>query len=305
MDRYEKGERFCEGKWVSVADDVRFHRQSIENGWKIQSEHYDIVTNHSHEEGVRLIRMLEDCYRAWKLLFLRYMATDPQLASLFDGRPVTTPQRRHRIYFYRNKDDFVLNLKTSSKDNTELYAGFYRYRENEGACHFYAVEEDEPEWRRRHVVRTMYHEATHQLFFETRKCSMSYGSRHNYWLVEGVAEYMESLQHEPNGYYVLGGEKKTIAWKMKNKENRLSTEQLCRINYKEFKGHLVKGESLYGQSHAMFDFLFHSEDGRWRDAVIVYLRAVYDGKDTPETLRTLTGCTFNELDAALERYLEQ
>ncbi|HEV3006100.1 MAG TPA: hypothetical protein VGX78_16645, partial [Pirellulales bacterium] len=54
LERYEAGERFYKGRgWMNVADEAPL-RADIENGWKIETEHYEVRTNHSLEEGVRL-----------------------------------------------------------------------------------------------------------------------------------------------------------------------------------------------------------------------------------------------------------
>src|SRR5439155_19281609 len=60
---------------------------------------------------------------------------------------------------------------------------------------------------------TIYHEATHQLFQETRTAVPDPGRKNNFWIYEGVACYMESLAEHPliegetRGMYItLGGD---------------------------------------------------------------------------------------------------
>ena len=52
--------------------------------------------------------------------------------------------------------------------------------------------------------RTLYHEATHQLFALSRPISPEVVRKGNFWIVEGIAMFMESLRVE-DGYCVLGG----------------------------------------------------------------------------------------------------
>ena len=52
--------------------------------------------------------------------------------------------------------------------------------------------------------RTLYHEATHQLFHESRPVSPEVVRKGNFWIIEGIAMFMESLRQE-DGYCVLGG----------------------------------------------------------------------------------------------------
>ena len=303
VDRYEKGERYLDGKWVSADEEARFRQGRIENGWKIESEHYDLYTNHSIEEGVRLIRRLEDVYQVWKLTFFRYMASDPQLATLFDGKNTPMPQRRHRIVLYRNKEDFHRHLQAEMNIDTSRFAGFYRHGNNKDGCYFYSVDPGAADWERQNVIRTMYHEATHQLFVETRKSVGAYGREQNYWLVEGVATFMESLHREGDDYYVLGGSKDWRLQSARRMKKTQSFDDMCRLNYTAFVNHDEMND-LYRQSAAMFHFLFFFEDGRWRDPLTVYLRTVYDAKDDTSTLRKLTGVSYDELDSLFQNYLK-
>ena len=70
------------------------------------------------------------------------------------------------------------------------------YRDNPGCAYFFAGKDSDD--------RTMYHEATHQLFHESRLVAPAVGYKTNFWIVEGIAMYMESLRRE-DGYDVLGG----------------------------------------------------------------------------------------------------
>ncbi len=51
---------------------------------------------------------------------------------------------------------------------------------------------------------TWKHEATHQLFNEVRRVRPNLGQNANFWIVEGLALYMESLQIR-EGYSFVGG----------------------------------------------------------------------------------------------------
>ncbi len=51
LRRYEEGQRLCDGRWITAAEDADRHRD-IQSGWDIETEHYTIRTNHSLEGGV-------------------------------------------------------------------------------------------------------------------------------------------------------------------------------------------------------------------------------------------------------------
>jgi hypothetical protein len=61
--------------------------------------------------------------------------------------------------------------------------------------------------------------------------------------------------------------------------------------------------SLYSQAAGMTHFLMFYEGGRYRDALVAYLSAVYNGQDDLETLSKLTGSSYSELDKQYRAYM--
>ena len=305
VERYEKGERYFNGEWISEEEDVYKH-SAIENGWKIESEHYDLTTNHSIEEGVQMIRQNEHFYRAWKLLFFRYMATDAQLATLFNGKAVPMPQDRHKIVLYKDREDFHQAERRRGMPNPERFGGMYRYDNNVGCGHFYAGGR----------LSTMYHESTHQLFHETKKIAgnqmlntVSGNQRQlNYWIEQGVADFMGTFHIDDSGYYVVGNRNSgRIRMAKQNFQEGLffpSFSELADINGREWSAH-DEMSALYCQSMAMFHFLMFHENGRLRDPLVVLLRLRYEQKDTRTSIIQLTGMSYEELDTEFKKFLNE
>ncbi len=61
--------------------------------------------------------------------------------------------------------------------------------------------------------------------------------------------------------------------------------------------------TLYSQSAGLTHFLIHYDSGRYRDALVAYLVAVYTGRARPDTLSQLIGASFDELDQQYREYL--
>jgi len=283
VKRYEAGERLYDQKWISKDEDQHFHGQDVRKGWVITSEHYILYTNHSIEEGVRLSRKLEDFYRAWKLLFYRYMASDEELAALFDGKVTPMMGRKHQIYVFRDRKDYTTNL-VKDFPQIDQTAGIY----TSPRCCLYFDDAN-----KEYVGRVLLHEATHQLFNENRRTTGSYGAR---WMVEGVATYMETLQSEGD-YYVVGG---TNDVRFQNAMD----DALKKGSYVPLSllVEAERGQSFsYAQSAGLTHFLMHAENGAFRDAMVQYLRRIYEGKDDSNTLQILTKKSYVTLD---EMYLE-
>lgn len=306
VPKYAAGERLHEKKWISEEEDAQ-NRKKIADGWAIESEHYVVLTNHSIEEGVRATRRLEDLYRAWKLLFYRYMASDKELASLFEGRGTPKPpSRRHAVWLFRNKDDYVATLSPSqpfAKNSLGFYApGFRR-------CYFFSVGPQATRDEKEDVDRTLLHEATHQLFSEAKRTRQTAGNMFNFWILEGIAMYMETLSSS-GGYYTIGG---TDDIRFQNAVDEVLTcdfyipfEKLTVLGRNEFQNVSLKVlPSLYAQSAGCAHFLMHAEEGEFRDATVVYLRLIYDEKDDHLTLSKLTSLSYGELDKKYRKYLEE
>ena len=118
------------------------------------------------EAGVALGVKLEQLYRVWKQLFVRYYATEEQVVALFDargrGRNIELP--RHQVVYFRDREDYNRSL-ASLGPTVGISAGVY-VDQTRRAYFFADKEQDE---------RTLLHEATHQLFHESRAVARNVG----------------------------------------------------------------------------------------------------------------------------------
>ena len=294
--RYADGERYSDGRWISAEDDAQRH-SDIRNGWKIESEHYLIHTNSSLDAGVALGLKLERLNRLWQRLFIRYYASAADVESLFDGRfrrPVGAPLR-HNIVYYRDRDDYNRALSPSTP-NVKMSLGYYW---DKPRCAYFFAGKDSDD-------RTMYHEATHQLFHESKLVAANVGCKTNFWIVEGIAMYMESLRRE-DGYDVLGGfdDERVNAARYRLLHDHFYVPLGDFVDFSMEK--LQKDPritTLYSQAAGLTHFLIYYDGARYRDALVSYLSAVYAGRDNHDTLARLTGASYGELDRQYREFLE-
>ena len=155
--------------------------------------------------------------------------------------------------------------------------------------------------------RTLYHEATHQLFEESRPVVANVGARFNFWIVEGIAMFMESLRREGD-YWTLGG---LDVARMHAARVRLLRDDFY-VPLAEFTRYGMKRvqtdpriATLYSQAAGLTHYLVFANDGRYRDALVGYLTAVYTGRDNPSTLARLTGHTYDDLDRRYREFIER
>ncbi len=293
LRRYQQGERPSPKGWINAQEDARLHRD-IANGWDVQTEHYSIRTNHSLEAGVQLGVKLEQLFRVWRELFVRYYASETQVAELFDGR-----NRGRRIQFprlsvvyFRDRDEYVRGLTALfpdlNKEVVKISEGVYIAAARQ--AFFFADKAGDG--------RTIFHEATHQLFHQIRPVADDVGYRANFWIVEGIAMYMETL-HREDGFLVLGGfdDARMVAARYRLLQDKfyVPLAEFTSYGMTRFQSD-PRISTLYSQAAGLAEFLVHYDNGRYRDALVGYLSTVYSGRDTPVTLPQLTGANFADLD---------
>jgi len=294
--RYEKGERYFNGRWLPAEEEAKL-RSTLQTGWVLESEHYRVLTNHSQEEGVKLLKSLEQLNELWSRLFIRFYASEPQVMALFDARsrPAWTPPRQHKVILFRSRDEYNQAL-VSVVPQIAITSGMYDSRTQ--TCYFFAGPQADP--------TTIYHEATHQMFQEVGKAVSHPGARGNFWIIEAAAMYMETLRTDED-FLVLGGidTPRLLAARVRFLQDNfyVPLREFVTLGIKEWQSDPRIG-ALYSQAAGLMQFLMHYDGGRYRDAAVTYLAAVYSGVDTAETLSQVTKRTYAQLDQEYAAYLK-
>ena len=297
--RYEAGHRYFRSRWISVDQEDRF-RGRMSQGWRIETEHYLVRTNHSLEAGVALGRQLETLYDVWRQLFVAYYASDEILARRIRGESVElAPRRKYKVAFYRNRNEYIRDLK-KYQPRIDMTLGIYLGRQR--TAFFHANDEE--------GQATLFHEATHQLFHENgpgrQRSGDDVGLDYNFWIVEGVAIYFESLQQH-DGYATLGGlDAPRLQYARHNVFSGGFYEPLQRLTAmgREAVQNHEQIRLLYSQAAGLTQLLMHHHHGVHRAALVEYIKSVYRRRDRPETLAELAGTSFSELDDAYRAFLE-
>jgi hypothetical protein len=294
VPRYERGERFYKSNWISAQRDAELHG-SIDTAWKIETEHYLVTTNVSLEAGVELAARLERLHFVWRQLFPSYYGVKSQWTRLFAGGPAPSSRKRHSVMFFRTADEYRQALRSELPPDV-ITTGVYIGRLN--TAYFHALPDGDHS--------TLYHEAVHQLFSEGRAVAQNIGERSNFWVIEGVACYMESLLDTPQGMLVGGLDAPRIQdaryYALKD-DFYVPLAELTQMGMAPLQRHPRIGR-IYAQSASLVDFLMHHDGGRHRDALGELLAAVYTGRDRPGTLAAVTGISTPRLDALHREHLQ-
>ena len=194
MARYEAGERFYRRRWMTVDEESRLRAEHHEP-WTIDTDHYHLTTNHKLEDGVALATQLELLHSVWLQLFANYVFDAKDLARrLAAGEPDRREETRHNVVYFHTRKEYEEEAQRAGVTlSGQMTLGVYLARTR--TAYFYADDFQQP--------GTVYHEGTHQLFQESRTVSSDVGRDSNFWIVEGIACYLESLEERP-GYVTLG-----------------------------------------------------------------------------------------------------
>jgi hypothetical protein len=260
-----------------------------------------VTSNHSQAAAAELAARLERLHQIWRQLFAGFYLSEREVRELFAGD--RQPRERHRqfhVIYHRDKDDYVAALQRRQPRIAETL-GIYFDADRE--AHFFAGDDQD--------LATLNHEAVHQLFQETRPAARHVGETANFWIIEGIATYFETLREhrdaEAGLYYTIG---ESSAGRLPSARKRLVVDkfyvpldELTRLGKDDLQryGELAK---LYSQSTGLAALLMDGEEGRYREPLVVYLTAVYAGRDAADSLSNATGRSNAELDAAYRRYLE-
>ena len=302
LPRYLAGERELNGQWVSAEREAAI-RSDFRYAWQIQTEHFEVRTNHSREKGVEIARQLEEFHAFFLREFTAFFNSREQLQRLFTGRPGgRNVNHRYYVYYFRNKEEFVRALRPR-QPNIDQINGLYMPADR--IAYFYFDEKSGDE-----TLETVFHEVTHQLLGESRNRMFDVGEKSDFWVIEGLACYLESYDLPPRGEHVGHPRHLRIYWARRKAIDEgfyVPMREFTGLGKQQFQqpGNYETLQAYYNQAAGVVHFFLNYQDGIYQDAFIEYLSQVYHPSDrvrnNPDTLEDLTGIRFETLD---QQYLE-
>jgi hypothetical protein len=258
--------------------------------WRIDSTHWRIATNHGAAAGLDLARKLEDFHLLWKQVFFDYWCTRADLeAAMETGRPLPQPQIPMNVLLFRNRDEYVKFLEPGRPQIGKTNG---LYADDQQTAVFYVGDES--------IQATWFHEAAHQLFQQWRDSPKGVGDEQNFWLVEGAALYVESLQNHGSHWTIGGWQADRLQiprYRTLAGQEMTTFEKLVGLGRKGVQEDKEIGK-LYSEFAAKSHFLFDHPDPVYRRAGSALLRELYQHADDPMSLSKLTGASLGELEAA-------
>lgn len=236
----------------------------------VQSPHFRILSTAPRREASLLISDLERFLEIWSQVFAPLWLDEKTICeSILQDATLHSPTRPLEIVLFAKRDQYVDALTRNGVQGANVSTGFYS-PESKQTFLFAGVEAD---------AATRYHELTHQLLQELAVQSvLSPGVDSSFWIVEGIACYMESLRFFPS-YATLGG------WESNQLQfargRYLSLEPPLSLTTLESMGRdeVQKQENL-GSWYTLVAAYTHllMDDPASRSNLIAYLRSVYRGE---------------------------
>ncbi|HEV7280896.1 MAG TPA: hypothetical protein VGN57_11895 [Pirellulaceae bacterium] len=271
-------------------------------GWRARSwtscksDRFDLATNAGADAGRDLARRLERYRLIWLQLFPeRWLGESEFQKSLEPGRFLRYPNKTHRVVLFADHAKYVAYLEQYVPRVGESKGV---YSDQRKVSYFFAGDDADES--------TIIHELGHQLFQEIGSVGDEVGRACNFWVVEGIATYLESLRPE-GSRQVLGGftskRMQNARYRLRHAGQWMPADEFADLAFSEF----AQQEDLpfvYSQGAGLSHFFLHGVPDSTRAGFLQYLDDVYLDRDPPDALFRRTGMTPEEIHEGYLPFLD-
>ncbi len=162
---------------------------------RVESPHFYLTSRASTPQTIALAIKLEEFYALWSQFFFPIWSPPGLLKAKLDGKSGQfETQRQIKVVFLRDRADYIETLGVK-EENIGVSVGYY---DPQSETSYFFPDAG--------LEATFFHELTHQLLAEATQIDLvnDVGAAGSFWLLEGIALYMESLWRGA-GYWTLGG----------------------------------------------------------------------------------------------------
>jgi hypothetical protein len=294
-------------RWVPAAEADR-QRNAIERGWRIRTEHFEVLTDVPLSEAIAFGRKLESFNELFFSLLADVIGDDLPLARRFREKARTTaaPAPRlalHTVYYFASQDEFVGYLQQRGEQGVEKILGLYnppRKGERRAPAYFFRDQGGQLP-----VTATLFHEVSHQLLFESTSVGTSAYKNNvaNYWVFEGLGTYFETVSEEPDSTLQVGGfvgpRIQVARVRLIDRNEYLPIKQFVQLGPNAFND-ADRVRLHYAQAMALAVFLMDGSGSKYREGFLDYVRDAHRGRlrgDGSHQLDARLGVTYEALDA--------
>ena len=301
-------------RWLPAAEADALRRRWSDR-WEITTEHFVIFTNVPLSDAISFGRKLEDLHQLFFSIMADVIGADQlplaQRSRVATLKPTLSKKPLHRVYYFATRDEYAEHLAPIQGAGAKKSLGTYvPKRENQqfgGISYFFNDVGGQLD-----VASTLYHEASHQLLFESAGPDSYERNVGNFWVFEGLGTYFETLRAEPDGTLRIGGlvgpRIESARARLIDRQEFIPTELFVAMSPPQFQGTRGGGDIYlnYAESMAMAVFLMQAHEGRYREGFLDYARDAYRGRFRGGSGRPLDdriGVRYRDLDREFLDYL--
>jgi hypothetical protein len=293
LARYEAGERYAGGRWITAEDDAKRPR-TLDRAWKHASDHWQIASTAGLEEAAQLAKALEETHVIWRQAFGGFVVEPAELERRLEGRGRVTAREPFAATLLCDRDQYVAELE---KLEPTIARTLGLYWTPTHMAWFFAGEGQEP--------ITVRHEGAHQLFAEMRATSPLAGERCGFWAVEAAACYLESLQPAAFGWTLGGldaGRAPVARERLLDDGFHVPLAELAAKGRRDLQAD-ERLPQIYSELAGLADFFMNGRRARYREAFVEYLVRIYTGTVDADTLSRLCNRGYADLDEEYRRHM--
>jgi hypothetical protein len=279
-------------------------RKTFDRGWKINTEHFRIVTNVPLSEAIAFGRKLESFHDLFFSVLADVIADDLPLARRFrDKGRASSRSLPHTVYYFATREEFVAYLRTNRGEDVSESLGIYippAKNERRVPAYFFLDKGGQLD-----VTATLFHETSHQLLFESTSISPASFRKNmgNYWVFEGLGTYFETVSPQPDGSFQVGGfvspRIEVARIRLLDRGELVPVERLVRLGQNGFNNS-EKIHLHYAEAMALAVFLMDGRGGQYREDFLDYVRDALRGQlrgDGGHALDDRIGVPYKTLEA--------
>jgi hypothetical protein len=293
LARYEKGERYAGGRWITAEADSKRPR-TLDRAWRLSSDHWQIASTAGLEAAARLAKTLEETHAVWHQAFGGFVLEPAELERRLEGRGRVAARDPFAATLLADRGQYVAELE-KLEPTIARTLGLYWMPTH--MAWFFAGEGQEP--------TTVRHEAAHQLFAETRDTSPLAGERCGFWAIEAAACYLESLEPAPFGWTLGGiaaGRGPAARERLVEDGFHVPLAELAAKGRRDLQAD-DRLPQIYSELAGLADFFMNGRQGRYREAFVEYLVRIYTGTVDADTLSRLCHRGYADLDEEYRRHM--
>ncbi len=241
-----------------------------------ETSHFKVYSNAPRREAAAMAEDLERFYEIWsQVFFAQWTTSEAVCQAISRGQPIPREASHFEIALFANRESYMRALG-SERPGADQSTGFYS-PDARLTLLFAGPQAD---------VATRYHEITHQLLQETgQETVMAPGLNAGFWIVEGIACYMESLRFHSEYAAVGGWESNQLQYARARWLATLDPPDLIELA-REGRDAVQQRDDLgawYTTAAAYTHWLMDSADQR--ATAMRYLQSVYRGAHAVDELR--------------------